>query len=51
VSVCIMLVLTGVWPFSISAKAWNVACSAKTRTCSSSTSAPDNPQGPALLKW
>lgn len=50
VSLCIMLVLTGIWPFSASAKAWNAACSAKTRTCSSSTSPPDNLQGPALLK-
>ena len=51
VSECIMLVLMGIWPFSVSAKAWNAACSAKTKTCSSSTSALDNLQGPALLKW
>lgn len=51
VPMCTMPVLTGTWPFSVSAKAWNAACSAKTRTCSSSSSAPDSLQGPELLKW
>ena len=49
-SAYIILVLTGVWTFFVSARAWNSAYSAKTRTPSSSSSAPDNLQGPALLK-